>query len=112
MDSLAKDTTQESMFENPAERVRRGPRNPWRCSRRTIAATLLGLGTLLLMAHSFLYKQLDNKGCEMSYMRPIYHEIDEFDTKHTRFASKYKLYLYREGGIDGDRSVRGFILAS
>lgn len=35
----------------------------------------------------------------MSYMNPRYIHLSEFDTEHTRFASKYSLYLYREGGV-------------
>jgi hypothetical protein len=33
-------------------------------------------------------------------MRPTYIKLVEFDSEHTRFASKYSLYLYRERGID------------
>lgn len=44
----------------------------------------------------------------MSYMRPSYARLNDFDTEHTRFASKYSLYLYREQGImDHDTKVRG-----
>lgn len=43
----------------------------------------------------------------MSYMRPSYIHFSEFDTEHTRFASKYSLYLYREQGIDSGQV--GFI---
>lgn len=42
----------------------------------------------------------------MSYMRPSYARLNDFDTEHTRFASKYSLYLYREQGIDEDVKVR------
>ena len=80
-------------------------RNPWACSLRTVVATLLGFGALFLMAQSFLTRQLDPKGCEMSYMRPSFVKYDEFDTEHTRFATKYSLYLYREGMIDEDDKV-------
>jgi hypothetical protein len=80
-------------------------RNPWACSLYTLVTTLLGFAALFLMAQSFLTRQLDTKGCEMSYMRPIFHKFDDFDTEHTRFASKYSLYLYREGGIDEDSRV-------
>ena len=38
----------------------------------------------------------------MYYSRPIYTRFADFDTEHTRFASKYSLYLYREGGLDED----------
>ena len=41
----------------------------------------------------------------MSYMRPSYAKLSDFDTEHTRLASKYSLYLYREQGIDHDVKV-------
>ncbi|KAH6688077.1 PGAP1-like protein-domain-containing protein [Plectosphaerella plurivora] len=43
----------------------------------------------------------------MSYMRPSYIHLKEFDTEHTRFATKYSLHLYREQGIDDGRRLRG-----
>ena len=62
---------------------------------------------LLTVVHSFLNRQQDPKGCAMSYMRPRFDRFPDFDTEHTRFASKYSLYLYREGGIDEDIRVKG-----
>jgi glycosylphosphatidylinositol deacylase len=41
----------------------------------------------------------------MSYMRPSFAKLTDFDTEHTRFASKYSIYLYREGLIDEDTKV-------
>jgi GPI inositol-deacylase len=38
-------------------------------------------------------------------MRPSYLRFTEFDTEHTRFATKYSLYLYREQGIDDENQV-------
>lgn len=105
MSSLAKDITQDSMVERRDEKQRARRRNPWACSPYTIAVTLLGLGTFALMIQSFLTRQMDRKGCVMSYMRPAYLKFDDFDTEHTRFANKYALYLYREGGIDDDSRV-------
>lgn len=101
----AKDITSDSMVEGQNSRWRMRLRNPWACSLSTLVATLLGFTALFLMAQSFMTRQLDTKGCEMSYMRPIFHKFDDFDTEHTRFASKYSLYLYREGGIDEDSRV-------
>ena len=43
----------------------------------------------------------------MSYMRPAFARFSDFDTEHTRFASKYSLYMYREGGVDEDTRVKG-----
>lgn len=102
----AKDITSDSMVEGQNTRWRMRLRNPWACSPYTLVTTLFGLAALFLMAQSFMTRQLDTKGCEMSYMRPIFHKFDDFDTEHTRFASKYSLYLYREGGIDDDSRVR------
>lgn len=101
----AKDITSDSMVEGQNSRWRLRLRNPWVCSLYTLVTTLLGFAALVLMTQAFLTRQLDTKGCEMSYMRPVFHKFDDFDTEHTRFASKYSLYLYREGGIDEDNRV-------
>jgi len=45
----------------------------------------------------------------MSYMRPSFVKFNDFDTEYTRLATKYSLYLYREGGIDEDPKVRSLI---
>jgi GPI inositol-deacylase len=36
----------------------------------------------------------------MSTMTPTYIKMTGFDTEHSRFATKYSLYLYREEGVD------------
>jgi pimeloyl-ACP methyl ester carboxylesterase len=82
-------------------------RCPWRCSLLTLATSLSAILMLLTVIHSFLHLQQDSKGCAMSYMRPQFEKFSDFDTEHTRFASKYSLYLYREGGIDNDARVKG-----
>lgn len=105
MGDLAKDMPPQSMPGHQAGCRRLRRLNPWACSPYTLATTLLGFAALFLMATSFLTRQLDTKGCEMSYMRPAYVKFDDFDTEHTRFATKYSLYLYREGGIDEDIRV-------
>ena len=38
-------------------------------------------------------------------MYPGFAKLSDFDTEHTRFASKYSVYLYREGYIDDDTMV-------
>jgi hypothetical protein len=60
---------------------------------------------LIAIIHSFSSRQLDAKGCRMSYMRPSFAKLSDFDTEHTRFASKYSVYLYREGMVDEDTKV-------
>ncbi|EOA86267.1 uncharacterized protein SETTUDRAFT_110320 [Exserohilum turcica Et28A] len=81
-------------------------RNPWACSLATLLTTLAAMAAMALMAQSFLTRQQDVKGCGMSYMRPTYSRFSQFDTEHTRFATKYSLYLYREGSLDEDTRAR------
>lgn len=81
-------------------------KSPWSCSLLTISITLSALVLLLAIVHAFLTRQLDSKGCDMCWSRPIYFKFSDFDTEHTRFASKYHLYLHREGGFDEDPKVR------
>jgi glycosylphosphatidylinositol deacylase len=106
MNPIAKDMTPDSIVEGHGRRRSR-LQNPWSCSLYTLATTLLGFAILGLIVQSFMTRQLDTKGCEMSYMRPSFAHYSDFDTEHTRFASKYSLYLYREGGIDEDTRVGG-----
>ena len=80
-------------------------RSPWACSLMTMTVTALSVLVLLFIVHAFLTRQLDPKGCDMCWSSPIYIKFSDFDTEHTRFASKYNLYLYREGGFDKDPKV-------
>jgi len=85
---------------------RRPPwRSPWAISFLALVASIVGIGCLITVLHSSVTRQIDPKGCRMSYMRPSYAKLNEFDTEHTRLASKYSLYLYREQGIDHDTKV-------
>jgi glycosylphosphatidylinositol deacylase len=106
-DSTAKETMADGVADAHARRWRLWLRNPWICSLYTLLVAAVGFVALGFMAQSFLAKQLDVKGCEMVYMRPMYSRLDHFDTEHTRFASKYSLYLYREWGIDEEFTVKG-----
>ncbi|KHN97858.1 GPI inositol-deacylase [Metarhizium album ARSEF 1941] len=83
-------------------------------SRRAGAVSFLvlltaGTGIMLLAAilKSLISYQVEPKGCRMSYMRPSYIHFNDFDTEHTRFATKYSLYLYREQGVDDEAKLRG-----
>ncbi|KAF2771832.1 PGAP1-domain-containing protein [Teratosphaeria nubilosa] len=82
-------------------------RGPWSCSLLTLATSACAIILLATIVRSFLTLQLDPKGCAMSYMMPAFARFSDFDTEHTRFASKYSLYLYREGGVDEDTRVKG-----
>ncbi|KAH7133459.1 PGAP1-like protein-domain-containing protein [Dactylonectria macrodidyma] len=72
-----------------------------------LLTSALGMALLFGILQSLVTRQLDPKGCRMSYMRPSYVRFSEFDTEHTRFATKYSLYLYREQGVDEEDKLRG-----
>ncbi|KAK5086354.1 GPI inositol deacylase [Lithohypha guttulata] len=65
-----------------------------------LITTLLALLSLAFIVHASLNLQVDPQGCVMSMMAPTYLKLSGFDTEHSRFASKYHLYLYREEGVD------------
>lgn len=99
----------DEMEKSPESKpVARRPRSksPWSLTFLVFLVSLLGIALLATILNSLVTRQLDPKGCRMSYMRPSYAKLSEFDTEHTRFASKYSLYLYREQGIDDDTKVR------
>ncbi len=81
-------------------------RSIWSNSFLTMSITALAILTIGIIVHSFTTLQLDEKGCRMSYMRPAFAKLEDFDTEHTRFASKYSVYLYREVMVDEDTRVR------
>lgn len=98
------DRKMEDFYRKQRQRARL--RSPWSCSLVTMICTGLSLLLLATIAQSFLGRQLDSKGCKMSYMLSAFAKYTDFDTEHTRFATKYSLYLYREAGIDQDTRVR------
>lgn len=76
-------------------------RSPWSVSLLTLASTGVALFLLCSILQSFLGRQLEPPGgCIGPRMRPSYIKFKGFDTEHTRFASKYSLYLYREDLVD------------
>ncbi|KAM3518287.1 hypothetical protein NHJ13051_008300 [Beauveria bassiana] len=92
----------------PARNRSRGPHfGTWSISFFALATAALGLLLLGGIVHSLVSRQQDAKGCRMSYMRPSYTHFREFDTEHTRFATKYSLHLYREQGLDDEVKLRG-----
>ena len=92
-----------SREEKSAGRV--APRSPWSCSSLTVFATLAALLCVFAILQSSLKLQLDPQGCRMSMMSPTYLKLSGFDTEHSRFATKYSLYLYREEGVDEYNSL-------
>ncbi|KAL9615444.1 MAG: hypothetical protein Q9167_000122 [Letrouitia subvulpina] len=98
--------SEEKMLENGGRHFSR-LRSPWVISLPTILTTVLALAILLSITQSFTARQLDTKGCDMYYTRSMFFHFADFDTEHTRFASKYSLHLYREIGFDEDPKVKG-----
>jgi GPI inositol-deacylase len=80
--------------------LRSRTRSPWSCSLLTAITAATAVVFLLAIIHSAVTRQLDLQGCVMSRMSPTYIKLFGFDTEHTRFATKYSLYLYREEGVD------------
>ncbi|UNI22091.1 GPI inositol deacylase [Purpureocillium takamizusanense] len=82
-------------------------RSPWSMSLLVLVTATLGIAMLSAILKSLVSYYVEPKGCRMSYMRPSYIHYSDFDTEHTRFATKYSLYLYREQGIDDEIKLRG-----
>ncbi|KAI2469942.1 PGAP1-domain-containing protein [Annulohypoxylon bovei var. microspora] len=83
------------------------PWNPWAISFLTFLTSALGIGLLFAVVYSAATQHCDPKGCRMSWMSPSYAKFSDFDTEHTRFATKYSLYLYREQGFDNGPKIKG-----
>lgn len=71
---------------------------------RSILLLVSFFGLVLFYLTGYLYTRnltgADSSGCRIVYMGPSYARITAFDESHTKFASKYSLYLYREQGRD------------
>ncbi|KAI4110095.1 MAG: hypothetical protein L6R37_000228 [Teloschistes peruensis] len=104
--TVADEQTENKML-NDRIRLRVGMPSPWSCTLFTLMATLASILLMLLTLHSFMTRQLDSKGCDMYYTRSLFFNFADFDTEHTRFATKYSLHLYREIGFDEDSKVKG-----
>jgi hypothetical protein len=104
---LAKDITDENMEGWSRRRWRQ--RNPWSFSLLTLGTVVAAAALLYAIADSFVNRQRDQPGCKPVGMRPSYVRFLDFDTEHTRFGSKYSLYLYREVYIDQDERVSTFL---
>ncbi|GME81452.1 unnamed protein product [Ambrosiozyma monospora] len=65
-----------------------------------LVLSVCGLSLLGLIAFSFMTptEGADLSTCRGVYMSPAYARVHGFDETHTRFASKYSLYLYKEQG--------------
>ncbi|KAL8800069.1 MAG: hypothetical protein Q9182_005435 [Xanthomendoza sp. 2 TL-2023] len=101
-------TQPDDKMLDPQRRRHMHIRSPWSCSLFTLTAMLSALLLIFYILHSFATRQLDSKGCDMYYTRGSkFFNFADFDTEHTRFASKYSLHLYREVLFDDDPKVKG-----
>lgn len=91
-------------MEAPAPDGRRArqsrQRSPWSCSILTAFTTCVAVAFLVSIVSSFTGRQHGGDGCGVPMMSPTFIRMLEFDTEHTRFASKYNLFVYREEGVD------------
>lgn len=73
-------------------------------NRRSFLFVLALLGCCLSILTAYLATRKlngsDSPGCRLVYMGPSFARIRSFDESHTKFASKYSLYLYREQNQD------------
>jgi hypothetical protein len=68
---------------------------------------LLSLGFLTTAFLSFTHKDAAQASqCEMAWMSPSYLRLNGFNESHSRLASKYSLWFYREQGYDLSNKVR------
>jgi len=75
-------------------------RSPWSISIPTAFTTFAAVAFLFSIMRSFVSRQVGGDGCGVPMMSPTFIRMLEFDTEHTRFASKYNLFVYREEGVD------------
>ncbi|KAJ5728226.1 hypothetical protein N7493_004556 [Penicillium malachiteum] len=75
-------------------------RSPWSVSILTACTTFFAVAFILAILRSFTGRSTGGDGCGVPMMSPTFIRMLEFDTEHTRFASKYNLFLYREEGVD------------
>ncbi|KAJ6132672.1 hypothetical protein N7471_007887 [Penicillium samsonianum] len=91
-------------MESPSPDGRRArqsrQRSPWSCSILTAFTTCVAVAFLVSILSSFTGRQHGGDGCGVPMMSPTFIRMLEFDTEHTRFASKYNLFVYREEGVD------------
>ncbi|KAI1099900.1 PGAP1-domain-containing protein [Jackrogersella minutella] len=101
-------TVESERMARSRRRIRQ-PRSwsPWAISCLTFLTSAVGISLLLAVIYSSAILHCDPKGCRMSWMSPSYAKFKDFDTEHTRFATKYSLYLYREQGFDNGPKIKG-----
>ena len=77
--------------------------------KASIGPVILLILSLLLIfvyarSYTYLHKELGTWGCRMSWMAPNYVKMDGPEVEGG-LSRKYGVYLYREGGLQGDVRV-------
>ncbi|KKK16283.1 hypothetical protein P175DRAFT_0504604 [Aspergillus ochraceoroseus IBT 24754] len=93
---LSVETSPDPQHRSRSSRLR----SPWESSVLTALTTVLASLLLFSIFRSFSALQTGSNGCGIPVMSPTFLRMVGFDTEHTRFASKYNLFLYREEGVD------------
>jgi len=74
---------------------------PGQMPQRMAFMAIVAVAFCYVSVTSFLYKDPANASqCRMAWMSPGYIRMEDFDRSHSRLASKYSLWLYREQGWD------------
>jgi hypothetical protein len=72
-----------------------------------LSVLVLSLGFLATALLSFMSRDpAQASQCEMAWMSPSYLRLNGFNETHSRLASKYSLWFYREQGYDLSNKVR------
>lgn len=78
------------------------PKLARRSSRLVMLWTAIGVLLALIIAYSSIITPTgaDSPQCRSIYMYPSYAHLTGLDSTHTKFSTKYNLFLYREQGKD------------
>ncbi len=91
-------------MSNEAQKQKREPAYSIVLTSSSLLKVLAFSGIFMLALIALSFQQAlqgsDSGSCRGVYMSPAYARVYGFDESHTRFASKYLLYLYREQGRD------------
>ena len=73
-----------------------GEHHRFRCHRATVIVAMIALLVTAVCLDAYFLRSRDPVGCLMSYMRPEYIRMVDFDHRKTKFGRKYTLYLYKD----------------
>ena len=91
-------TSSSSFFKRSPPSPRYSSLSYFRFSKLLLSVTILSALVLLMCLDSYFRRSKDPEMCLMSYMRPEYIRMIDFDERKTKFGLKYTLYLYKDKG--------------